>query len=461
MKKLHITLLFSLAVLIASSQKVYFIYIQTESEQPFFVKINEKVNSSTASGYIILPKLLDSTYSFSIGFPQNKWPEQNFSVSVNKKDHGYLLKNFSDKGWGLFDLQTLNVQMAITGKASISEKPNVENKDISVFTEILSRAADDPSLKEKPLQPKLEEKKTEVAIQEIEKKEQIKVDVKETVVVKSNEVVEAPVVKTQEPKVEKESTTIIPKAIIEQSVVKTEESKTEVKEPVLIKPPEIVEQSEVKKEESKAVIREEPASEAKELVEIVTEVYKTSQVKKWSESSTTEGFGLVFTDDYENGTRDTIRLLIPNPKPVVNLVKEQPKEEKKFLDISIETPKKEEEKTAEIERVISKKLVEKTVQKNNCSEIATSSDFFKLRKKMAVAEKDDDMISEAKKYFKTKCFTLLQVKNLSTLFLNDEGKYKFFDASYKYVSDSEAFGSLEGEMKDEYYTSRFKAMLRN
>ena len=119
MKKLHLCLLFSLAIFTASSQKVYFVYIQTESEQPFFVKMNEKVQSSTASGYIILAKLLDSTYNFSIGFPQNKWPEQNFSVSVSKKDHGFLLKNFNEKGWGLFELQLLSVQMAINGKASI------------------------------------------------------------------------------------------------------------------------------------------------------------------------------------------------------------------------------------------------------------------------------------------------------------------------------------------------------
>lgn len=457
MKKLHLTLLFSLAVLIATSQKVYFVYIQTETEQAFFVKMNEKVNSSTASGYIILPKLFDSIYSFSIGFPQNKWPEQNFSVLINKKDHGYLLKNFGEKGWGLFDLQTLNVQMAITGKTSINEKTKVENNDVSVFTEILSRAADDPSLKEKPVQPKLEEKRTEVTILEVEKKEEPKVDVKEPVVIKLIEVVEIPVVKTQDAKVEKEPTAIIPKEIIEQSVLKKEDSKTEIKEPVPNNPIEIIEQPVVKKEEIKVDIKEQPALEAEELVERITELYKTSQVRKWSESSTTEGFGLVFTDDYGNGTRDTIRLLIPNPKPVVNMVKEQPKDEKKFLDISIETPKKEEEKKA----VISEKMVEQAIQKNNCIEIASGSDFFKLRKKMAAAEKDDDMISEAKKYFKTKCFTSTQLKNLSTLFLNDEGKYKFFDASYKYVSDTEAFGSLQDEMKDEYYTSRFKAMLRN
>ena len=103
----------------------------------------------------------------------------------------------------------------------------------------------------------------------------------------------------------------------------------------------------------------------------------------------------------------------------------------------------------------------KLVSKNNCAAIADETDFFKLRKRMAAAESDDEMITEAKKVFKIKCFGTAQLKNLSTLFLNDEGKYKFFDAAYKYVSDAEAFNSLQAELKDEYYTTRFKAMLRN
>ena len=48
-----------------------------------------------------------------------------------------------------------------------------------------------------------------------------------------------------------------------------------------------------------------------------------------------------------------------------------------------------------------------------------------------------------------------------TLFLNDAGKYKFFDAAYLYVSDVENFASLKEELKDGYYINRFRAMLHN
>lgn len=476
MKKLHLSLFFSLAIVTASSQKVYFIYIQTESEQSFFIKMNDKIQSSTASGYIILAKLVDSTYNFSVGFPQNKWPEQNFSVTVGKKDHGYLLKNFNEKGWGLFDLQTLSVQMAISGKASIEEKAKMENKDVSVFTEILSKAADDPSLKEKPVQPKVEDKKTEIAIQEVIKKdlstvaEEPKAEIKELVASKPVTIVEKALIKKEEPKTEvKEVAVVKTTEIIEQPVANKDlpaivgKAKTEV----ATKPVEIIDQTVAKQEESNAKLKELPVTHIEESQVFITESYKTSQVKKWSESSTTEGFGLVFIDDYDNGIKDTIRLVIPNPKPVVAIIKEEPKEEKKFLEINTESPKKEvsadseEIETKEIKSILIESSVEKTILKNNCSEVAAESDFFKLRKKMAAVESDDEMISEAKKYFKIKCFTTSQLKNISTLFLTDEGKYNFFDASYKYVSDMQTFNSLQSELKDEYYTTRFKAMLRN
>ena len=68
----------------AFSQKVYFIYLQSEAEQPFFVKIGEKTYNANPAGYLILSQLKDSSYNFKVGFPQNKWPDQLFSL-VNQR----------------------------------------------------------------------------------------------------------------------------------------------------------------------------------------------------------------------------------------------------------------------------------------------------------------------------------------------------------------------------------------
>ena len=69
------------------------------------------------------------------------------------------------------------------------------------------------------------------------------------------------------------------------------------------------------------------------------------------------------------------------------------------------------------------------------------------------------MINAAKKVFRSKCFTTENIKNLSTLFLNDEGKYNFFDAAYPHVSDTGFFSTLENQLTDSYYIKRFKAMI--
>ncbi len=450
MNKTLFLLLFTLFTLSASAQKVYFIYIQTESEQPFFVRVNEKVYSSSTSGYLILSKLYDSTYSFTVGFPQNKWPEVKFSVPVNKKDHGYLLKNFVEKGWGLFDLQTLAIQMPVVSNSKAGTSQGVVNKDASVFTDILSRAADDPTIKERVVTAPIVEvvPKNEPVVQVVTKKE-------EPVIIKATDPIEPAIVKKDDVKNSIKEEPVITKTVdpAEPATVKKADVKnTIIEEPIPVKTSEKAEPVIAKKEDVIKEIKEEPVIPLQQAV--VEEEYNISTVKRRSESSTTEGFGLVFVDNYQNGNSDTIKIIIPNPKVVIPVTKEEPKEEKRLLDIQVEIPTAEEKKNpTELQSVGSPKV--------SCVETAADADFFKLRKSMAAVDSDDDMIGEAKKYFKQKCFTTFQVKNLSSLFLTDEGKYKFFDASYNHTSDVVNFSSLQAELKEEYFITRFKAMLRN
>jgi hypothetical protein len=413
------------ATLAASSQKVYFIYIQTENSQPFFVKLKEKIYSSTTSGYIILSKLVDTTYSFSIGLANNSAAQQSFSVIVNRKDHGYLLKNFGEKGWGLFDLQTMEVKMSGTVIPKTAENATASGKDVPAFTESLSKASGDPSLKERPMQPiKTEEKAAEPVITE-----------KTQTVVITKTAEPDPSIKTEiktiaeEPQKKKESLT--PESVKEEkSNIKIEplpepvQKQPEPVQPVAIEPVQ-------KQPEPAQPVIIEPVQKQQEVTEApIAEPYKASLVKKKSESSTTEGFGLTYTDTYTSGEIDTIKLLIPNPKTPAAIVKI-------------------EEKPVPVENKIA------------CITVAAEADFFLLRKTMAAADGDDAMISEAKKVCKEKCFSTTQYKNLSSLFLTDEGKYKFFDAVYNYTNDAVNFPSLQAELKEEYYINRFKAMLRN
>jgi len=177
--------------------------------------------------------------------------------------------------------------------------------------------------------------------------------------------------------------------------------------------------------------------------------YKRSQIKKHSESSTSEGFGLVFYDNYDGGS-DTIRLIIPNPKIVL----------KEPGDIeTVDNPDVKKDSIVQPKVVVAPTGKSGIEVRSNCKSTASESDFFKLRKNMAGRNSDDAMVGEAKKVFKSKCFTTEQVRNLGTLFLTSAGKYQFFDAAYLHVTDRERFGVLESEIKDDYYVKRFKALV--
>jgi len=431
--KLFVFLFFASASL--KAQKVYFIYLQTDNQQPFYVRMGEKAYNSTSSGYLILSNLHDSIYSLNIGIQGSQ--DQPYSITVNKKDQGFLIKNFGEKGWGLFSLTSMATIMPASNKVNPVQSVKTEKREDNAFTNLLAKAADDSTIKEKPIIEKPVEKKTETTALNTEKKEDVKNDVKETVPPKQNEikkeVIVAPVVIKEESKID---TPIIKEQVQESknAAQMREDSILAVKN----REAELLKQDEVRKQDSIEKSKRETIAEVE---------YKKSVVRLKSESSTTAGIGLVFLDMLSDKITDTITIMIPSATKNVAPV-ESKQEEKKFLDISpVDSIQKENVKTV-------------AIKNNNCKTLGTEDDFFKLRKKMAGESKDDAMISEAKRVFRTKCFSTLQVKNLSTLFLSDESKYKFFDAAYQYVSDLENFSSLQSELKDEYFVNRFKAMLR-
>jgi hypothetical protein len=352
--------LFSFA---ANAQQVHFIYIQTENKQPFYIKLDKKVLSSSASGYLIIPKLADGSYNLTVGFPKNEWPEQNVTCRIDKKDNGYLLKNFGDKGWGLFNLQTMEVLMAGNNNTATKEIPGNDP-----FTNVLSNVVNDPSIR---------------------KKEEVK-------------------------------------------------------------------------EEPKPVLNEAP----KEAPVVVSPTVEKATIKKIYSQMNESSYEMMYTDK-----TDTIRLFIPVEKMIAP-VKEEPKkeeppkkeEDKKFLDVEMPKPAAPKDliRDEEQKKPMPAELVKTPAMINSdCKASASDDDFLKLRKKMAAENNDDDMITVARKVFKSKCFTTDQIKNLSVLFLKDEGKYKFFDAAYAYVTDTDNFTSLEKQLTDEYFINRFKVMIRH
>jgi hypothetical protein len=425
MKKSVFLLLFFFVGLIAQAQKVYFIYIQSDTGTPFFLKMDQKVHSSSASGYIILSGLKDSVYNFSIGFP-GKQQENKFSVTINKEDRGFLLRTVENQP-ALFDLQSLVLYKATAG----IKEPEYNIPELMAqadgFTKLLSLATDDPSiLVSGPSQPKTQMLASSEAM----------VDTNKTVVVIEKPAVDSLHLSETLTKAERkpEDTT---------SVTLTEKPAPVINTDVVVN-----KQADLPRDtvvNTTSLNTEPPTQEVKPVIETVTQAeqaYQRSIVTRRSESSTTEGFGLVFLDNTGDRT-DTIRLLIPNPKMVARIL-----------------PVKQEEARVIEDKVEQKaEAAEKPALANTCKEIATDKDFLKLRKIMAAEETDEAMVKAAVKYFSKKCFSTEQIKNLSALFLTPAGKYDFFTAAYAFTSDKDVFSSLQSELRDEYYTGLFKDLV--
>ena len=94
------------------AQQDHFVYIQSDEKVPFDVSVNGKTYNSSSLGYVIVPKLTKGNYQFNVSFANKKYPDQQFNCAIDKLDAGYLLKNYDEKGWGLFNLQSSDIIMA-------------------------------------------------------------------------------------------------------------------------------------------------------------------------------------------------------------------------------------------------------------------------------------------------------------------------------------------------------------
>ena len=152
-------IIISLTSLVAFSQQERFIYLESGNKQPFYVKFDNKILNSAAAGYLIIPRLADSIYSFAIGFVQNK-TEKNFEYTISRKDAGFLIKNIDDKQWNLINLQTL----AALSPGEVAEKKtnNFFTTEIQndAFSVMLANAVHDSTILQKDVAvvPALEEK---------------------------------------------------------------------------------------------------------------------------------------------------------------------------------------------------------------------------------------------------------------------------------------------------------------
>lgn len=125
--------------------------------------------------------------------------------------------------------------------------------------------------------------------------------------------------------------------------------------------------------------------------------------------------------------------------------------------VEVKKPEPEKPKVVEEKKPESNKLV---MINSDCIKLATDNDVDKIRVKMMAESDLQKKLTVANKYFRTMCLYAKQIKGLSELFPNDEGKYKFLEMAYPFAADTANFKQLYELLSAEEYVTKFKKLVR-
>jgi hypothetical protein len=379
----------------AMAQQHHFFYIQSDKEQPFYVKLGDKTYSSTAAGFLILSKLKDTAINIVVGFPKDVYPEYRFLVSGTDRDRGMALKDFQEKGWGLFDFQSLEVQMGEKANpAAGSAKAVVKTATTDSFTTVLASVIDDSTLLE-----------TGVVLQE-------------NAPGKPQKGIPISAPPPLEPIIADSLSASAKPLLVETNAVKTKPlSDTDTNMVAAL--PKPAEPAIMKTQQT------EPALDTSRL--------SLSAAVKLRESVDSTGTQMIFVDRKAGGGQDTISVWLPSTdrgQSPSDLQKET-----KDTTASTFLP-----------------------NRGDCRGMVSVSELGVLRRRMEAAPDEDAKVAVATREFKAKCFTTEQVRSLLVVFNREEGRYKLIGAAYPHIYDPGNYGQFLPILKDPYFIHRFRKL---
>ena len=122
-------ILFSFATIKANAQQKFFIYLESEAKEPFYVLIDGKTNySSSLNGFLTIPQMTSGDYDAEVGFVKDKYPSQHFIISIKGMDAGFILRKIKDNTFGLLNLQTFTTISPVAIEKSVKgQQTSVEN----------------------------------------------------------------------------------------------------------------------------------------------------------------------------------------------------------------------------------------------------------------------------------------------------------------------------------------------
>jgi hypothetical protein len=172
--------------------------------------------------------------------------------------------------------------------------------------------------------------------------------------------------------------------------------------------------------------------------------------KKINQKAFKNSLRITYVDAVQEGSEDTVTIFIP-------FAKDSTKAASKSDTSKIAA---QQTKTG-VDSAVGKSTSGDKKKKNDvsfseCKNQASDYDVDVLRVNILVDSTEKTRIAAAKKFLKTKCLSVKQIKMLSELFPGDKNKYEFFETAYPFVSDRDNFGQLAGLLTQDEYTRRFR-----
>lgn len=388
---LFVFLLFGLGV---KGQNNRFVYLQTETGRPFYIKMKDSIISSSGSGYLILSNIDSGEIKLSVGFPQEGNSAINFLLPAKQKDLGLLIRKNNANETFLEDMQTNEMTAAVK---AVGVKVDYVYDSADAFSALLVDVTGDSSIlnKHTAAVTKITEKPS---IDSSSIKKSIATEVKATEVPKIKKLYtrldsSGRLMTFVVPNNQKNDTIVLFISYVKsQKGENLDSSKNEKEKP-----------KEKTKERIKSTIKNEAAQQSNTLKDSISKlVVDTIQIKKG--------------------------------KTIAN---------SKTLD-SLKVSKKDAVKTNHLE--------------SNCKVIATDRDFINLRRRMVEQRDEQQMQTIAFQSFQKKCYSCAQVRNLSVLFLKDNSRYAFLELSFPYVFDKENFMGLQTVLTESSNIEQFKGL---
>lgn len=438
-----------------SAQERYFLAIQSDDHQPFYVRVANKTWSSSAVGNVVVPSLGDSTYQVSVGFPRSKFPEQNFLVSFNRKDLGYTLKQGSGQEWNLV---SWNSGEKLEPRAGTKAETNWygDKKKEDAFTNLMAAVVNDSAVLYVAQVKELPGKQEVFA--KAEPATEKPVDSSLTIITDT--------VKSVATNVSLADTLVTKTDTVQALAVNTATPATSLPKDTLT----------VKVDTALAVVatpREDGAGSTAGPILVYTAPKPT--VSKLQDYVNGKGRTLIYADSSAAGI-DTISVVIDlEPDTIKDIAIQQPVTENKAT-VVVDTPQKSAPVVVDTPKVVAESPVVTAVEvkdtatagdkkklvliNSDCVNFATDNDIDKLRVKMLDEPSIESKVAATKKLFKSKCIYTRQIRALSELFANDEGRFRFFEQCYPFTADTAEFRSLLSLLSEDAYIARFKTLVR-